>query len=151
MIDDVDRIMAVMATSFDAEYGEAWTRGQVEGALLTGNCHVILVDRLGHLPSDGEAAAGFALSRSLPGEEELLLFAVDPLFRKRGLGARMLALLFENTRRRGATCIHLEMRRGNPAESLYRRHGFAPVGQRPNYYRSSSGQRIDAITFRHDL
>lgn len=151
MIDDVDRIMAVMATAFDTEYGEAWTRRQVEGALLMGNCHVILVDRFGNAPYDSEPAAGFAFSRSTMDEEELLLFAVDPKFQNRGLGARMLALLFENTRHRGACCIHLEMRQGNPAENLYRRYGFVPVGKRPNYYRTSSGQRVDAITFRCDL
>ncbi len=151
MIDDVDRIMLIMAAAFDPEYGEAWNRGQIESALLIGNCHVILVGTDGGPPAENEPAAGFTLSRTGADEEELLLFAVAPEFRRRGLGAKMLELLFQECRDRGVTHIHLEMRRGNPAECLYREHGFEPVGQRPNYYRTSSGARIDAITFRYSL
>lgn len=151
MIDDVDRIMAVMAVAFDPEYREAWNRGQIESALIIGNCHVILIGQHGLPPVENEAAAGFILSRSSLDEEELLLFAVAPEFRGRGLGGKMLEWLFQNCRARGVTEIHLEMRRGNPAENLYRTRGFAPVGQRPNYYRTSSGLSIDAITFRHSL
>jgi ribosomal-protein-alanine N-acetyltransferase len=43
------------------------------------------------------------------------------------------------------------MRDGNPAESLYRHHGFAPIGRRPKYYRTTDGERIDAITFSRDM
>ena len=151
MIDDVDRIMAVMAAAFDPEYREAWNRGQIESALAFSNCHVILISPQGLLPVDDEAAAGFILSRTSLDEEELLLFAVVPEFRGCGLGAKMLERLFQDCRTREVTDIHLEMRRGNPAENLYRTRGFAPVGQRPNYYRTSSGLSIDAITFRLSL
>ncbi|MFT4025864.1 MAG: GNAT family N-acetyltransferase [Novosphingobium sp.] len=151
MIDDVDRIMLVMEAAFDPEYGEAWNRGQIESALVIGNCHVILVGPDGNPPGDDEPAAGFTLSRTGVDEEELLLFAVHPQFRRRGLGAKMLERLFRDCAERGVTDIHLEMRRGNPAEGLYRLFGFEPVGHRPNYYRTSSGTRIDAITFRYCL
>lgn len=151
MIDDVDRIMLIMAAAFDPEYGEAWNRSQIESALLIGNCHVILVGAHGEPPADNEPAAGFTLSRTGVDEEELLLFAVAPEFRRTGLGAKMLKLLFQQCHSRGVTHIHLEMRHGNPAERLYRQHGFEPVGKRPNYYRTSSGARIDAITFRYCL
>jgi ribosomal-protein-alanine N-acetyltransferase len=151
MIDDVDRIMAVMATAFDPEYGEAWNRGQIESALTFGNCHVILTDPYGARPVDNEPAAGFVLSRTSLDEEELLLFAVAPEFRGNGLGRKMLDQLFTDCRGRGVTVIHLEMRRGNVAERLYRTCGFEPVGQRLNYYRTSSGRTIDAITFRVSL
>lgn len=149
MLDDVDRIMAVMAEAFDPEYGEAWNRNQIESALLTGNCHVILVGPDGEPPAEGQPAAGFALSRAIAGEEELLLFAVSPGYRRRGLGAIMLAQLCRDAADRQITDIHLEMRQGNPAERLYRGHGFIPVGKRSNYYRTLSGNRVDAITFRY--
>lgn len=151
MIDDVDRIMAVMAAAFDPEYGEAWNRGQIESALTFGNCHVILTDPHGARPVDNGPAAGFVLSRTSLDEEELLLFAVAPEFRRNGLGRKMLDQLFADCRGRGVTVIHLEMRRGNAAERLYRTCGFEPVGQRPNYYRTSSGRTLDAITFRVSL
>jgi ribosomal-protein-alanine N-acetyltransferase len=151
MRDQVDRIMEVMAAAFDPAFGEAWTRSQVENALLMGNCHVILVNEGGEPPADDEETAGFSLVRSVAGEDELLLFAVSPRFRRRGIGSRMLTLLFQNSRSRGVTLIHLEMRQGNPAERLYRANGFDPVGVRPKYYASSDGTRIDAITFRVEL
>lgn len=149
MLDDVDRIMRIMAEAFDPEYGEAWNRNQVESALLMGNCHVILVGPDGAPPAEGEPAAGFALSRAIAGEEELLLFAVAPRYRGSGLGAQMLERLCRQAAERQITDIHLEMRRGNPAERLYRGHGFVVVGERPNYYRTLSGGRIDALTFRY--
>ncbi len=145
--DDLDRLMAVMAAAFDPEYGEAWTRRQVEDALLLGNCTYELIDDCGNPPAIGCAAAGFSLSRHGYEEEELLLFAVDPKHRRKGLGARMLVSLAEAAKSRGAHRLLLEMRRGNPAESLYRTFGFQPIGERPNYYRTLHGDRIDAITF----
>lgn len=149
--DDLDRLMAVMVTAFDPAFGEAWTRRQVEDALLIGNCHYELICAAGHEPEPGEPAVGFFLSRTGFEEEELLLFAVDPAWRRRGLGLALLERLVEGARARGAHRLLLEMRRGNPAEALYLRFGFIPIGQRPNYYRGQDGQTIDAITFAHDI
>lgn len=146
-VDDIDRIMAVMASAFDPEYGEAWTRRQIEDALLLGNCFYDIIGIDGTSPAHGSPAAGFSLSRYGVEEEELLLFAVAPEHRCKGLGHAMLARLAEAANERGAQRLLLEMRRGNPAESLYRSFGFEPIGQRPNYYRTASGGRIDAITF----
>lgn len=75
--DDIDRIMAVMTAAFDPAYGEAWTRRQVEDALLIGRCYYTIADVMG-------APAGFTLSRHGFEEEELLLIAVAPEFRGRG-------------------------------------------------------------------
>lgn len=149
--DDVDRIMQVMDAAFDPAFGEAWTRRQVEDSLLLGHCHYILIGADGQLAASGEEAAGFALSRTGFGEEELLLFAVDPRFRKRGLGTALLRELDRNVRARGVTRLLLEMRDGNPAASVYRAFGFTPIGRRPKYYRTPDGTLIDAITFACDL
>jgi len=149
--DDLDRIMAVMAAAFPPEYREAWSRRQVEDALLLGNCHYLLAGPDGHAPPPGGETAGFALTRSAFGEEELLLFAVSPAFRRHGVGDRLLIRFAEAARSRGNLRLLLEMRRGNTAESLYRRHGFEPVGVRSQYYRTLSGERIDGITFARDV
>jgi ribosomal-protein-alanine N-acetyltransferase len=145
--DDIDRIMAVMRTAFAPEYGEAWNRRQVEDALILGNCHYALIARHGDEPASDEPAAGFYLSRQGFEEEELLLLGVDPEQRRRGLAARLLGRLFKDATARGAQRILLEMRRGNPAESLYHDHGFIAVGERLNYYRTPTGERLDAVTF----
>lgn len=151
MIDDIDRIMEVMTAAFDPLYGEAWTRRQVEDALLIGNCHYLLAGKSGDAPSHDEPTAGFALSRMGFGEEELLLFAVSPAFRRNGVGRAMLDRFVSAAHRRQVHTLFLEMRKGNPAEHLYRAFGFMPVGERPNYYRSQDGTRIDAITFSKTL
>lgn len=148
--DDIDRIMAVMRTAFDPAFGEAWNRRQVEDALLLGNCHYLLIANDGKVPQPRESAAGFSLSRHGFEEEELLLFAVDPQYRRRGLGAALLARFVADARARGAERLLLEMRQDNPAEQLYCQFGFSPVGRRAGYYRSSSGTRLDALTFACD-
>lgn len=150
MTEDVDRIMAVMQTAFDPAYGEAWSRRQVEDALILGNCHYLLIGPEGR-PSPQDTVAGFSLSRAGFGEEELLLFAIEPSFRQQGLGRRLLENFAKAAKARDASRILLEMRRGNPAERLYRTFGFVPIGERPNYYRTPDGNRIDAITFVYEF
>ena len=146
-LDQVDQIMAVMALAFDPAWGEQWSRRQVEDALLIGNCHCLLADGAGMSPAEGAAVAGFSLSRAGYEEEELLLFAVAPSHRRKGIGSTLLGRFAVAARGRGAKRLLLEMRRGNPADALYSSQGFTPIGMRPNYYRTPSGARIDAITF----
>ena len=138
--DDIDRIMAVMRAAFDPAYGEAWTRRQVEDALLVGNCHYRIADVLGE-------PAGFTLSRYGFEEEELLLIAVSPDFRRRRIGETLLQHCKDDARLRGAKQLLLEMRSDNPAVHLYRQNGFIQIGTRANYYRTPDGNRLDAITF----
>jgi len=145
--DDVDRIMEVMTAAFDPFWGEAWNRVQIEGALVMGNCHYWLIGPHGDAPGEDEEAAGFALVRQILDEAELLLFAVAPRWRRRGLGARLLCKSLDDMKRSGVNRVMLEMRRGNPAEYLYRSAGFVPLGIRPKYYRCANGDRIDAVTF----
>lgn len=145
--DDLDRLMTVMESAFDPIYGEAWTRRQVEDALIIGNCHAFLAGPSGQAIAPDEEAAGFSLSRLGYEEEELLLFAVRPEYRCRGIGRAILQSFAQAATNRGARRLILEMRRGNPAESLYRAFGFTPIGERKEYYRTQGGARIDAITF----
>ena len=89
--------------------------------------------------------------RAAPGEEEILLIAVEPAARRCGVGRALIAMLAANARLRGAERLFLEMRENNPARSLYESNGFAPIGRRKNYYRLGDGARMDAITFGLDL
>jgi ribosomal-protein-alanine N-acetyltransferase len=149
--DHVDRIMSVMAAAFEPEYGEAWTRRQVEDALLLGNCHAYLATPSGHEARENDVVAGFSLSRTGYEEEELLLFAVLPQHRRQGIGLSILEALVRSAGERGARRLLLEMRKGNPAEHLYRSFGFAVIGERRDYYRTTLGNRIDAVTFARDI
>jgi len=151
----LDRIMAVMEAAFDPAYGEAWNRRQVADALAMPSTHALVVDAAGRLipegPGPAAAPAGFVLTRHVLDEEELLLIAVTPGARQRGVGAALIEHLFTVARSRGTARVFLEMRRGNPAIHLYRKFGFEPIGERRNYYRMANGERIDAITFARSI
>ena len=144
-IDDVDRIMAVMMAAFDPAYGEGWNRRQVSDALLLPHTHYLLAYEGDE--ADGAPATGFVMSRSAADEEELLLIAVHPDHRGRGVGSALMERFIAAAHARGKTRLFLEMRDGNPAESLYRRAGFEPVGRRANYYRNGAQGPLDAITY----
>jgi ribosomal-protein-alanine N-acetyltransferase len=145
--DDIDRIMAVMNAAFDPAYGEAWNRRQVSDALLMPNTYYLLASTNGLEPAAGEHVAGFILSRGILDEEELLLIAVDPDCRRRGVGAALMQRFIETAAQRGRRNLFLEMRDGNPASALYDRFGFEPVGRRRNYYRGAQHGPRDAITY----
>lgn len=147
MGDDLDRIMAVMDAAFDPAWGEAWTRRQISDSLAFPHTHYRLIGPGGEDPPAETPAAGFTLVRAAPGEEELLLVAVAPEHRGRGLGRLLIERMLEDARARRAERVYLEMRCNNPAEGLYRALQFEAIGRRREYYRLASGERIDAITF----
>ncbi len=151
----VERIMVVMEAAFDPAFGEAWNRRQVSEALMLANTHALVVDAQGEvIAADAVSAAapvGFVLTRHVLDEEELLLIAVAPEARRRGVGAALIEQLFVAASTRGTARIFLEMRRGNPAIHLYRKFGFEPIGERRNYYLMANGERLDAITFARSI
>ena len=152
MTDDLDRIMAVMDAAFDPMWGEAWTRRQVSDSLVFAHTHYRLADQDGDDPAVTDAPpSGFTLVRAAPGEEELLLVGVTPEARGRGLGERLIRNAIEDARTRHAERLFLEARHNNPAIGLYERIGFSAVGRRKEYYRSASGEKIDAITFAYAI
>jgi [ribosomal protein S18]-alanine N-acetyltransferase len=62
--------------------------------------------------------------------------AVDPRWRRRGIGSSLLTALIE--RAGPAESYTLEVRPSNPgAIALYERYGFRPAGTRPRYYRDT--------------
>ncbi|MXP14529.1 GNAT family N-acetyltransferase [Altererythrobacter confluentis] len=147
MTDDLDRLMEVMGAAFDPKWGEAWSRRQVGDALVLPSTHYFLIDPHGVKSSADQPVAGFTLSRHIAGEEELLLIAVRPEYRRSGLGKALLGQLAADASKRGASTMFLEMRSNNPAEKIYRTFGFLPIGRRKQYYSLADGSKIDAITF----
>lgn len=151
LTDPVDAIVAIMEQGFDPAFGEAWNRRQVSEALALPNTHYFLADRTGHAPIDCAASVGFLLSRHGADEEELLLLAVLPDQRRRGIAAALIERFAAEATTRDVSRLFLQMRDGNDAETLYRAHGFIPIGRRCEYYRGPTDKRIDAITFARTL
>ena len=151
MNEALDQVMAVMQAAFDPEFGEAWTRRQVQEALAMPNTYLLLAGPDGGEVTGEGVATGFALSRGAAGEEELLLLAVHPDWRGRGIGRALLDRFVAAAAQRGADRLFLEMREGNFAEELYRSNGFREVGRRRNYYSSGRNRRFDALTFTREI
>jgi ribosomal-protein-alanine N-acetyltransferase len=138
--DDLDDVMAVMDRAFGSKFGEAWTRSQLAGILPMAGVSLMLAR-----DASGDAI-GFSLFRTVADESELLLIAVRPENHRRGIGRMLLDDFLGRARDDGISRIHLEVRDGNPAVSMYREAGFSPVGRRRNYYHALNGERFDAIT-----
>ena len=136
---DLDAVMEVMNAAFDPGFGEAWTRAQCAGILPMAGVTLTLAD-------GGGAALGFSLVREVAGESELLLLAVTPAARHRGVGTQLMRQYVEHAGRFGNCKLHLEVRDSNPAVNLYRQHDFVVEGRRRNYYRGAGGQLHDALT-----
>lgn len=137
---DLPLVSALMADAFDPKYGEAWTPGQCLGVMALPGVWLTLAERQ-------DEPAGFALTRRVDDEAELLLLAVSPRHRRRGVGAALLRGVLAQAADVGVHLLHLEVRAGNPAVHLYRGAGFTKVGDRRNYYRGNTGQAFDAQTY----
>jgi ribosomal-protein-alanine N-acetyltransferase len=137
---DSRAVAALAETAFEPHFREAWTEAQIAALLVTAGAWL----DLGH--ADGRLAA-FAMSRQTFEDAELLLCAVAPGARGRGDGRRMIETVAKTAQARGVRRLFLEVRASNAAAlSLYRSTGFTPEGRRPGYYRTLSGESIDAIT-----
>lgn len=95
-----------------------------------------------------DAPAGFVLWRTAADEAEILLIAVMPGQRRRGIGRGLLERAIGAARGDGAERLWLEVADDNqPAIALYRAHGFVPAGRRRGYYHRIDGPRADALVF----
>jgi len=83
---------------------------------------------------------GFAVARRVAeGESELLNLAVDPGFRRRGIGGRLVRELLS----KHSGTLWLEVRESNwNARNLYKKLGFIETAKRPAYYPESGESAI---------
>lgn len=139
---DLDQVIQVMQSAFDPSFGEAWTRSQCAGILpMSGVSLYVARD------PETEEMIGFSLQRVIADEAELLLLAVAPPWRGRGIGRSLLGRFVNDARSRGGHRLHLEVRDGNPAIRMYRLAGFDLAGRRSKYYHGTGDQLFDALTF----
>jgi ribosomal-protein-alanine N-acetyltransferase len=141
---DLAVIDRLMRDAFDPRFGEAWTHNQVLGLMAMPGVWLTIA-------TIGTEPAGFALSRRVLDEAELLLLAAAPTFRRRGVGAALLRAVIRDSGMQGARTLHLEVRDGNDAIKLYRAAGFDKVGERRHYYRGVDGKAFDALTYRREI
>ncbi|MDJ0277170.1 GNAT family N-acetyltransferase [Sphingomonas sp. 2R-10] len=137
---DIAAVDAVMQAAFEPRFGEAWTQAQCLGMLSLPGVWLTLAH-------DAELLVGFALTRAIADDAELLLLAVRPDHRGRGIGRALLRRAIADAQTRGAARLCLEMRAGNDATRLYAGEGFVRHGERRDYYAGRGGERFDAHTY----
>lgn len=131
---------ASLARLHGAAFTRAWDAKDFASVLGDGGAvaHGVFV-------ADAGEPAGFALSRRVLDEAELLAIVVAPEIRRRGCGRALLGRHLADLARDGTRVVHLEVEAENePALALYARAGFAEVGRRPGYYGKSDGRRVSA-------
>jgi ribosomal-protein-alanine N-acetyltransferase len=83
----------------------------------------------------GRELVGYAGLMLTLDEAHVTTIAVEPRRHRSKIGTRLLLILVREAIERGAVAVTLEVRMSNtPAQDLYRRFGFVPVGVRKNYY-----------------
>ena len=145
--EELAHVDAVMKSAFDPRYGEAWNSAQILSTLALPGYRMVGV----HLPTADLPLAGFAISRRVASESELLLLAVHAAARRRGVGNALMKNWINDCEKSGVERIFLEMREGNDARYLYQSHGFVDVAFRPAYYRGHDGILRNAITMQKIL
>ena len=95
---------------------------------------------------DGEKVVGYVGSQTVLGQTDMMNIAVDPDYRRQGVGQALVEKLIIGLQQRGSEALMLEVRVSNSsAISLYEKLGFTLAGRRPNYYRNP---REDALILR---
>jgi ribosomal-protein-alanine N-acetyltransferase len=137
-LDDLPAVHAIERSSFSVPWPDEAYRNE----LLTNRLASYVVARA------GAEVVGFAGLWVMVDEAHITTFAVDPRWRRRGIGEWLLLGLLDRAVERRAREATLEVRLSNvPARRLYEKYGFRPVGIRPRYY-SDNGE--DALIMTTD-
>lgn len=124
-LDDLPSVQAIEQASFTTPWPPNAYRSELEMNRLA----TYLVAR-----AEGEVVA-YAGIWMMVDEAHITTFAVDPRWRRQGIGERLLLALLDMAIDRRAREATLEVRLSNlAARRLYEKYGFRPVGIRPRYY-----------------
>lgn len=97
---------------------------------------------------DSGRVVGYVGSQSVLGWADMMNLAVDPQYRRQGIGRRLITELIDRLKRNDVSCLTLEVRMSNTfAIALYDDMGFVEVGRRPAYYHNP---REDALILRKE-
>jgi ribosomal-protein-alanine N-acetyltransferase len=97
----------------------------------------------------GRRLVGYGGLMIAPDSAHITNIAVDPDRQHLGIGSKLLLALAREAQRLGAPALTLEVRVSNaPAQRLYRRFGFVPVGVRKRYY---EGTEDAIVMWAHEI
>lgn len=131
------RAIAEMSRDF-VESGLGWRYdpASIERALRRRETVVLAASgRQTYVARERPALSGFAIMDFGDERAHLVLLAVQPVQRRRGIGRRMVEWLMESAVTAGMASVHLELRADNEAaRRFYRALGFAETLLVPKYY-----------------
>ena len=117
-----------------------WTEAEFEAQIADPKTHLV------------GGGPGFALSRVVLDEAELLTLAVDPPSQGMGHGTALLEQIETISADHGAKRMFLEVSAENgAARALYEKAGYLQDGMRARYYRTPEGRRVDALILSRSL
>lgn len=142
---DLELLAELHGLCFEKAGDEVWDLPAITSLLISPGVFAYLA------VAGDDTPAGLVIARAAGGETEILTIGILPAFRRQGLGSVLIDAVATHAADHDADIVFLEVAADNrPAQALYRRGGFRPVGRRAGYYRGDSGP-VDAIILRRDL
>ena len=119
-------------------YAFPWTRGNFEDSLAYGYTAWLM--------RDAKQLLGYAVMMRILDEVHLLNITIIAERQRAGLGSVLLQSLCEDARSHGVVRMMLEVRQSNASgRAFYRRHGFAQIGERTDYYPAKQGREAALV------
>src|SRR5690554_4066286 len=138
-VEDITQIQLVEGKCFPTP----WSRS-IFVSELTRNDNAIYI-----VAAVGERIVGYAGIWIILDEGHITNIAVDPNFRRQGIGQGLMDVLTVEAVKRGVTAMTLEVRVTNyGAQALYTKLGFVPNGIRKEYYQDD---KEDALIMWREL
>jgi ribosomal-protein-alanine acetyltransferase len=140
-MDDAPAIAEMSRRLIEHGLAWSWNEDRVERCLRNRDC-VVLAAR------DRRRVVGFAIMEFYAIHAHLNLLAVQPGFRRQGVGRQLLEWLEASARTAGIFTVNLELRSTNDgARAFYEKLGFMSAGRKAAYYDG----REDAVRMTHNL
>lgn len=140
---DIDAVMEIERRCFESP----WTPGQFRHELKIPFSRTVLARE----QAGDQRLAGYVCRWAVGDEVSILNLAVDPEFRRAGLGRALVELVVAEALERGLSQVTLEVRENNDAaRTLYSALGFVQTGRRKDYYAKSDHALIMTKTLRQD-
>lgn len=139
---DIAPLVALESRCFDWPWGRLSFEGELSAAGAD--------NRVAWAGTCGEKRiVGYIFFRFVAEEVHIFRIAVDPAWRRRGIGARLVTECLNAARGGGMATAVLEVRPSNTeAMELYRKFGFRVLATRPGYY---SDRQEDALILKRTL
>lgn len=137
---DIDALVAIENQCFGSDI---LSRRSFRYLLTKGHANTVLAEQDGRVC--GYAMALFSAGTSM---SRLYSLAVDPDYRRRGIGLGLLQAIEQRAQDQDCASMRLEVRRDNgPAQNLFRKTGYKQFGAIADYYED----HMDALRYEKSL